>query len=174
MNWDAIGAISDSVGAVGVIVTLIYLALQIRSNTKATRQQSYNDLVGRRSAWMSEVADSKEMTVIFYAGAQGELTSGLDSQRFLMVMLNFMSHFQDVYLQYRAGIVEVDVWQAERKILAAVVHTPGVEDWWQQATQYFMPAFIKEVARIEPLDLVVFDQEEKGWTRRPHFDELLK
>jgi hypothetical protein len=172
MNWEAIGAISDSVGAAGVIVTLIYLAIQITRNTKATRQQSYNDLVARRSAWMSEVADNREMTVIFYAGAQGELTNGLDSQRFLLVMINFMSHFQDAYLQFQAGIVEEDVWQAERKILAAVLHTPGVDDWWHHATQFFMPDFVKEVARIEPLDVMVFDQDKKRWTRRSHLDEL--
>jgi len=71
MTWDAVGAIADSVGAIGVIITLIYLAVQIRTNTKTTRLQSYNDLVARRSAWMSEVADSQEMTEIFYAGAQG-------------------------------------------------------------------------------------------------------
>ena len=61
-------------------------------------------------------------------------------------MINFMLRFQDVFLQFQAGIVEDDVWQAERKILAAVVRTPGVNDWWQQATQYFMPEFVNEVA----------------------------
>ena len=156
-----------------MIITLIYLAVQIRTNTKTTRLQSYYDLVARRSAWMSEVADSQEMTEIFYAGAQGELSSGVDSQRFLMVMLNFMSHFQDVYLQFRAGIVEDDVWQAERKMLAAMVHAPGVQDWWEQARQYFMPDFIQEVARIEPLDVVVYDREEKRWRRTSNFDELV-
>ena len=34
MNWDAIGAIGEVLGAVGVIVTLIYLARQIRQNSR--------------------------------------------------------------------------------------------------------------------------------------------
>ena len=37
MNWDAIGAIGEVVGAVGVIITLIYLAAQIRQNSKTTQ-----------------------------------------------------------------------------------------------------------------------------------------
>ena len=37
MNWDAVGAISESVGALGVIVSLIYLALQVRQNTQQVR-----------------------------------------------------------------------------------------------------------------------------------------
>ena len=34
MNWDAIGAIAEVVAAIGVILTLIYVAIQIRQNTE--------------------------------------------------------------------------------------------------------------------------------------------
>ncbi len=34
MNWDAIGAVGEIVGAAGVILSLVYLAAQIRHNTK--------------------------------------------------------------------------------------------------------------------------------------------
>jgi hypothetical protein len=43
MNWDAIGAIGEVVGAAGVVLTLLYLAIQIRLNTKATDKQSLRD-----------------------------------------------------------------------------------------------------------------------------------
>ena len=36
MNWDAIGAISETLGALGVIASLIYLASQLRSNAVAS------------------------------------------------------------------------------------------------------------------------------------------
>ena len=37
MNWDAVGAIGDFVAALAVMVTLIYLAIQLRGNTAASR-----------------------------------------------------------------------------------------------------------------------------------------
>ncbi len=37
MNWDAISAIGEIVGAIAVVVTLIYLGRQIRQGTKATQ-----------------------------------------------------------------------------------------------------------------------------------------
>ena len=37
MNWDAIGAIGEILGAVGVIATLGYLAAQIRASTRQSR-----------------------------------------------------------------------------------------------------------------------------------------
>ena len=44
MNWEAIGAVGEILGAAGVIITLIYLASQIRQNTRATRSQSVQSL----------------------------------------------------------------------------------------------------------------------------------
>jgi len=43
INWDAIGAIGEIVGALGVIVTVGYLAIQVRQNTFASRAQTYQE-----------------------------------------------------------------------------------------------------------------------------------
>ena len=40
MNWDAIGAIAETLGAGGVIMTLAYLAVQIKQNTSTVRSNS--------------------------------------------------------------------------------------------------------------------------------------
>jgi hypothetical protein len=42
MNWDAIGAIGETVGALAVILTLAYLAVQIRQNALATQTASHH------------------------------------------------------------------------------------------------------------------------------------
>ena len=40
MNWDALSAIAESIGVVGVIVSLIYLAIQLKESTNVARSQS--------------------------------------------------------------------------------------------------------------------------------------
>jgi hypothetical protein len=37
MNWEAVGAVGEILGAIAVLVTLIYLATQIKQHTLATR-----------------------------------------------------------------------------------------------------------------------------------------
>lgn len=39
MNWDAIGAIGEVVGALAVVISLVYLALQIRQNSRQVEEQ---------------------------------------------------------------------------------------------------------------------------------------
>jgi len=40
MDWDAIGAIAELAGAIGVIASLLYLATQIRQNSRQLRGQA--------------------------------------------------------------------------------------------------------------------------------------
>ena len=46
MNWDAIGAIAERLGAIGVVVSLLYLATQIRQNTKSVRAAAFFGVTG--------------------------------------------------------------------------------------------------------------------------------
>ena len=40
MNWDAIGAVGEISGAIAVVVTLIYLTVQIKQNSQQIRLAS--------------------------------------------------------------------------------------------------------------------------------------
>ena len=40
MNWDAIGALSELLGATAVVVSIIYLALQVRQNSSSGYQMA--------------------------------------------------------------------------------------------------------------------------------------
>jgi len=45
MNWEAIGAIGEIVGAVAVVVTIGYLAVQIRQNTRSVRDSAFQEVI---------------------------------------------------------------------------------------------------------------------------------
>lgn len=58
MNWDALSAIGELLGAAGVIVTLIYLSMQVRQNTRAIRGSTLNMLTGHHVEelrWSSQI-----------------------------------------------------------------------------------------------------------------------
>jgi len=164
MNWDALGAIGEIVGAAAVVLTLGYLAIQIRQNSKSSRQQSYHAVVTRRADFFNHMVGSDDVAAIVIAGCRGDAMDEIRAQRFTSSMPNYVSHVQDVYLQRKSGIVEEDVWLAERQYLAALVGFRGFASWWSAATQYFLPEFISEVANLEPIPVVVMDQETGEWT----------
>ncbi len=57
MNWEAIGAIGESLGAIGVIVTVIYVALQIRQNSEAVRGATEQNLMSQEMALYALLAE---------------------------------------------------------------------------------------------------------------------
>ena len=71
MNWDALGALAELAGATAVVITLIYLALQLRQNSRlvkasiaATTRESTNQLTGL-------LAQDREALRVFYEGLEG-------------------------------------------------------------------------------------------------------
>ena len=68
VNWAAIGAIGELIGGAAVIATLIYLAIQLRQNTKGIRAQSYYNVVSGKNALYREMASDKELFNILAQG----------------------------------------------------------------------------------------------------------
>ncbi|HSK17861.1 MAG TPA: hypothetical protein VK912_01875 [Longimicrobiales bacterium] len=61
MNWEAIGATADVVAATGVIITLGYLAIQIRQNTRAIRGATLNAITQHmqyENRWSADIGAS--------------------------------------------------------------------------------------------------------------------
>ena len=71
MNWDAVGAISEAVGVVAVLVTLIYLAVQVRHTNMLTRIGTHRDVDESLSSFLGDLAKDKDLHEIWFKGTQG-------------------------------------------------------------------------------------------------------
>jgi hypothetical protein len=88
MNWDALGAIANLLAAVGVLASLIYLALQVRQNTQWLRQQAFQLGTNEVRRWAAQLTGSAEVSDIFLRG-QTDLQSLKPSEKLRFTMLIF-------------------------------------------------------------------------------------
>lgn len=72
MNWEAIGTIAEVVGATAVVLSLIYVATQIKLNTAASRAQSINQINSQYGALMSHIAMNGDLAQIYRKATDGE------------------------------------------------------------------------------------------------------
>src|SRR5438477_12998054 len=77
MNWDAIVAISQVVAAVGVILSLGFVGLQIKQNTRALQRTEHNSTMEQWTVIRQAIAQNRDIAELMTAGLQGERT--LDS-----------------------------------------------------------------------------------------------
>ena len=73
MGWEAIGAIGETVGAVAVVMTLLYLARQTRVNARAVAGSSAREVWLALSEWNREVARDENLNKIGIKSLQPEM-----------------------------------------------------------------------------------------------------
>jgi len=81
VNWDAIGAIGEIVGAVAVVLTLIYLASQVRQARNDQKVAAIRTTRNIRREWSKFVVDSPYVPKIVAKAAQGETLTGEEELR---------------------------------------------------------------------------------------------
>ena len=154
MNWDAIGAIGELVGGIAVVGTLIYLATQVRQNTRINAsaiRQSFYDYTTRQ---MLHGTDSTEFnTVLAKAGTTDEELSPGERIAMLRLFQAVFVGYQGAYFQHRNKALSDDDWNMCRSLLRSFWLLPGKEmarQWEQfQAGGFLDEGFVEECHKLE-------------------------
>lgn len=133
MNWEAIGAIAESVGAFGVIATLIYLAIQIRSNTQENRLAATADISHEYNTFLQHITGDVELSRLWRIAVDGnahDLTED-ERSRAILVMGNINRILENAYMQYLAGRMESTSWHGYERLLLRGVNASIYPMYWQ-------------------------------------------
>ena len=132
MNWDAVQAIAELVAALGVILSLIYLSIQIRQNTQSIRTAANQDLLTAFNDVLSFPADSPHGARLYHHVVFGTLAD-LDPQEQSAARIALMQVarvFEQVFIQNRAGFLDADVWEGWLHQMTIAMGLPGFAQGW--------------------------------------------
>jgi hypothetical protein len=148
MNWDAIGAIGEIVGAAGVILTLAYLAVQIRQNTEETRSGQTQDLISANSEANYLMVTDKELADLIQAGmADPSALSDSDQFRFNLFWFAAYNRFDFAYHQYSRGRLDPELWEKMDYEIPLYLSLPGSHAWWERDKPRFSRKFVEYVEK---------------------------
>jgi hypothetical protein len=87
VNWEAISAIGQLVGALAVVISLIYLAREVRSNSRATGLASMRTMSDAINRWAQQLAEHPQLRELYYRGIHDfESLEGADVVGFSALM----------------------------------------------------------------------------------------
>ena len=143
MNWEAIGAIGEIVGAISVLVTLIFLILQIQQNTIALQQQSSRASTSSLQQISATMMSPDVAAAISpaYAEAEAELTIPQTVQ-LEHHMMSYLLVLQQDFLDWRKGIHPNVIWESRIPLIDAIFIAQRAREWWENiGHKYFTPEF---------------------------------
>lgn len=148
MNWEAIGAIGEIVGAIAVLVTLIYLAMQIRQNTYQTRAAATQDTIHLWNEISQAVLTDRSVAELIEKG-NNNLSSldPADRQRYsnynMMIVRSAWAQDQ----RNKAGALEFDDLTTVRWLSDWMQQNPGLAEMWGEIKIYFPLEFQQRVEK---------------------------
>ncbi len=141
MNWEAIGAIGEVVGAFGVILTLGYLAIQIRQNTRSLKSASYQGAINSMSEVAGSAYEDEDVSRIIYESLRGKEVSDLDRYRFENFLTRMFRNFENYYYQHEAGVMEDHLWNGMKNSMLGYYRLAPVRSWWESRKEIYSVQF---------------------------------
>ncbi len=148
MTLEDLGNLGEFLAALGVLVTLIYLAIQIRQNTHATRASTALEATRDQSAAMYQLNSDAELNRIFYQGCRDfESLSREEQRRFATYMTSTLRSLENILYQTEHGTLDREAWVGIREQIKYVFSQPGTIVWWKRAQNLFNPQLRQFVER---------------------------
>ena len=142
MDWNAVAAIGEAVGAFAVVISVVYLALQVRKNTRESIVNMVQDTIKEFSKVAKAVATTPDLASIIVRGNKGLENLSPDEQlRFDGYNSMFFAVMEAWHTQSRRIPVDSEQEELIRTMLINQLADRGCQQWWQETQEQFPPGF---------------------------------
>lgn len=131
-DLESLANLGEIIGAVTVVVSLIYLAVQVRQNTQAQQTENFSRALDRVAAIQATLSQDPETSVIFSKGVSdpSELTSR-ERMQFTWTMYELFGAFEFMFLASKTNAIPEEIWQRWSAAVAWWLSYAGVQAWWK-------------------------------------------
>ena len=148
MNWEAAAAIAEILSAVAVVISLIYVARELKNNSRAQQAAAGFDASTR----MSDLNQALSMAMIgdakYQAGGEAQFTSAVSkvydpntdpetlspTEALLIAFINrtIFQNIEGEYYLYQHGFLDREQWLARKSWARGYLELPVNKKWWDQ------------------------------------------
>ena len=127
MALDQYANIAEIVGVVIVIVTLVFLTLQIRQNTRAIRSTTIQAVMQSEMAFNRILIENSDTWNKVLAAEP--LAVGEETRKAIILFNVFMIDTESRYHQYNTGFLDAQSWEGRQATLPDVTSLPVYQLW---------------------------------------------
>ena len=169
MNWDAIGALGEIVGATAVVVSLVYLAVQIRTQNKEARLTSAHNVASTFGEInLPIVSDPRVAEIWNIATTAGvESLDATQATQFASLMHMIFRFWEDCYFQHIEKRLDDRLWDSIHLQFSQMRGSIGFSQFWNSRKPYYsleFRAYVDEIegAGVTPLREAIVNQDKNA------------
>ena len=162
MTLEQCAYIAEIIGVIIVVVTLLYLSVQVRQGANLMRSESRKALVNNTREQLLAYLDNVDL---FDKMAGEEKLSPADQLRFSAVWLMNMRNREHEWFQYKDGILDEPTWLSYREIIRLTLSSKRHRTWWNKMKVVFDSEFVEIVDRFigETPESDIWDKSFRAW-----------
>jgi hypothetical protein len=158
MPLDQLANIAEISAAALVIVSLIYVGIQIKQNTDTLKLGTAHDTAEDLADLYLLPAEDGEFADIFLRGLQDlEALVSVERLRFYGYFHKFFRTYDNAHYQFRRGALEAEMFEGVTQTLVMVAAMPGVRAYWQDRKKWYNKKF------QEYVDKEILSAEGQGY-----------
>lgn len=154
LNWEAIGAVGEIVGAAAVVGSLVFVGWQLLQNTGAIRTSTSQSHVEMYLQFIRSITDQPEIARIWMTGIESGMTEldEIEKVQFISFLSGLFRYYEVSFIQHSKGKLDLELWQNVEAQLTKLVVCAGFYEWWLLRRDFHserFQSFIEQLAKSQ-------------------------
>lgn len=145
MNLEQLAYLAEIVGTIVVVITLIYLSVQVRQGAQILWSESRQAQVAYDQGGVYKFVEYPELGRLF---SQTETPTAEEKTKLIFWMIGQLRAREHEWLQYRAGALDEETWISYRDVIYFLLGTRRARELWGLCSPYFNQDFVAMVSKM--------------------------
>ena len=142
MSLQEFAELGATMSGVGVLMSVIYVSIQIRNNTRAVRASAFQQVVNSFAAISFDIAKDKNLVDLYLrAGRNFASLNELERAQYSLMLLSFLRRAENVFFQTEIRMLYTKHWSGIRDSIKAIMAAPGTQACWIEIQNRLNPEF---------------------------------
>ncbi len=156
MDLQSLGNLGEFISGIAVVISVVYVALQVRQNTESLRTENYARALERVAAMQSQLSRDTHLVQLLSRGLTDLSKLPLQQRiQFTWSLYELFGALEFMFHASRSRALPDEIWDRWSAVLAWWLTYPGVRSWWESRPTPFTPsftAFVEATLENNPAD----------------------
>jgi hypothetical protein len=152
-NLENIALIIEIIGGIAIIISLLFVGIQLKESAKATRSATAATTVSELTTWYSNLGNSEQGSFVFWHFMTNP--DSLKPEHRFQAIVNIhgiMLTWQNSFYLVKEGTLDKRVQESLLEIINGVKNNPGFRIYWQSRKATFLKEFQEYVEGLIATD----------------------